>query len=68
MAEASFGKGAVKAVLGGNWGIFTEDEQKPILLLDELDQAHIFHDWPAPGEEDAKKKGLVEQCRKLNEQ
>jgi len=65
MAEAA--EDAAK-LLGDNWSILSEEEKKVANLLTKLDQTHLFNDWPSAGKDDDAKRGLFQQCIKLNEQ
>jgi len=67
MAEAAVKDGAAGS-LKDNWDILTADEQKMAQLLMDLKQDHLWEGWSSAGNDDEKKRGLFQQCIKLNQQ
>ena len=54
---------AAAPALAANWGVLSAEEARTAVALLAAGQAHLFADWPAPGERDADKKRLLVQAR-----
>jgi len=57
----------VTNILGSNADLLTASQTALATSLIELDQKHIFEDWPAFGEDDENKRRLLSQLDKLDE-
>jgi hypothetical protein len=54
---------AAAPALAANWGVLSAEEARTAAALLAAGQAHLFADWPAPGERDDDKKRLLVQAR-----
>jgi hypothetical protein len=58
---------AAAPALAANWGVLSPEEARTAVVLLAAGQAHLFADWPAPGERDDDKKRLLVQARGVAE-
>lgn len=58
----------VPDVVATHMSSFTDEEKRAVKILLDNDQTHVFNDWPALGQDDAKKTQLLNQVLALERQ
>ncbi|XP_027361710.1 UDP-sugar pyrophosphorylase 1 [Abrus precatorius] len=52
--------------LGANFNLLSPQQQELVKMLLDNGQEHLFHDWPAPGVDDDRKKAFFDQLIRLD--